>query len=112
VKDIYSYSDQALCEVLFERLELLRVERNITQQEIAEEIGVTPKTYRNLATGNTKVSVLIGALRAIGYLELVDDFLPKNSISPIQMAKLQGKVRKNAYPKKSKPSDDKGELDW
>ncbi len=97
----YSYSDTALSEQLFERLERLRLEQNITQTQLAEEIGITPKTYRNLATGNTKLIVLIAALRALNQLHHLDGFIPEEPISPLQMAKLKGQTRQRAYSKRS-----------
>lgn len=97
--DPYSYSDQALAEILFERLERLRLEQNISQTALAEEIGITAKTYRNIASGNTKLQVLIAALRALNQLHHLDSFIPEELISPLQMAALKGKTRKHAYKK-------------
>ena len=113
ISDPYSYSDASLCEVLFERLEQLRLEQNISQSELAEEIGITPKTYRNIATGNAKFAVIIGALRVLGQLHHLDNFIPEVLISPIEMVKLKGNTRKHAYKKKTKEkSTTREELDW
>ena len=113
ISNPYSYSDKALSEILFERLERLRLEQNISQTELAEEIGITPKTYRNIATGNTKIIVLIAALRALNQLHHIDSFIPEELISPLQMAKLKGQTRKRAYkkPDQTDPSN-KENLDW
>jgi len=113
ITEPYSYSDKALSEILFERLERLRLEQNISQTELAKEIGITPKTYRNIASGNTKLIVLIAALRALNQLHHIDNFIPEELVSPIQMAKLKGNTRKRAFKKAAQPIDNaEQELDW
>lgn len=85
---------------LGERIERLRLERNITQLALAEEIGITAKSYRQLVAGGGKIENMVAALRALNCLEQLDNFLPTSPPSPLELLKLQGKQRQRArnYP--------------
>jgi transcriptional regulator with XRE-family HTH domain len=78
------------------RIEQLRLSRNMTQMELSEEIGITPKSYRQLIAGSGKLENVIAALRALNCLEQLDNFLPKPPPSPLEQLKLQGKQRQRA----------------
>ena len=78
------------------RLERLRLEHNMTQTTLAEEIGITPKSYRQLITGAGKLENVIAALRALNCLGQLDNFLPEPPPSPLEQLKLQGKQRQRA----------------
>jgi transcriptional regulator with XRE-family HTH domain len=116
-----SMSNTAIAAELGNRLEQLRLTQNLTQQALAEEIGITPKSYRQLIAGSGKIENLIAALRALNALDQLDQFLPAPPPSPLEQLKLQGKRRQRARPKpemKYKISPSKGyeinepKLDW
>lgn len=92
----YALSDGAIAHELGQRLEQLRLEKNIDQQTLADELGVTRKTYRALAKGEGKLVNLIKALRVLGELEQLEKLLPATTFSPIELLKLQGKQRQRA----------------
>lgn len=98
VKDIYRMSDQALAVEVGERIEQLRLESNITQKMIADQLGITPKTYRSVIQGHGKFETLIGILRVLGRLELVDAFVPETPPSPLALMELRGRMRQRAAP--------------
>ena len=113
-------SNAAIAAELGNRLERLRLQHNLTQQALAAEIGITPKSYRQLVAGGGKLENMIAALRALNALEQLNNFLPEPPPSPLLQLKLQGKQRKRArsqqYPKNS-DSHDQGRieepgLDW
>ncbi|MBZ2187579.1 helix-turn-helix domain-containing protein [Alcanivorax sp. JB21] len=89
-------TDSAIAAEIGRRLEQLRLERNITQQALADEVGITPKTYRQLIQGGGKFETLIGILRALGELERLDQFIPETPFSPIEQLRLQGRRRQRA----------------
>jgi len=93
-----SMTNSAIAAELGNRLERLRLLRNITQQQIAEEIGITPKSYRQLVAGGGKLENLIAALRVLDALDQLDQFLPEPAPSPLQQLKLKGKERRRARP--------------
>ena len=120
IMDIYAYSDESLCEELFNRIERIRLSKNISQKSIANEVGITPVTYRNLKTGNAKLVTFVAVLRCLEKLEQLDQFLPDEPVSPIQLAKQQGKQRQRARGSLDNDAQDKAnsnpdatdKLDW
>lgn len=78
------------------RLEALRLEQNMTQQALADEIGITTKSYRQLVAGGGKLENMVAALRALNALEQLENFLPAASPSPLEQLKLRGKQRQRA----------------
>lgn len=91
-----SMSNTAIAAELGNRLEQLRLERNLTQQMLADEIGITAKSYRQLVAGGGKLENMIAALRALNALEQLDNFLPAAPPSPLEQLKLRGKQRQRA----------------
>ena len=89
-------SNTAIAAELGNRLEHLRLERNMTQIALADEIGITPKSYRQLIAGGGKLENMIAALRALNCLNQLDNFLPEPPPSPLEQLKLRGKQRQRA----------------
>jgi transcriptional regulator with XRE-family HTH domain len=110
--NLYSLSDAAIAAELGQRLERLRLEHNITQQALASEIGITPKSYRQLIAGGGKLENFIAALRALNELEQLDKLLPASSYSPLEQLKLRGKRRQRARPAKDELAVQEPRLDW
>lgn len=113
----YALSDSAIAHELGQRLEQLRLEKNIDQQTLADELGITRKTYRALAHGEGKMVNFIKAMRVLGELEQLDKLLPATTFSPIELLKLQGKQRQRARTttktsSKHTHSQPEEDLDW
>ncbi len=89
-------TNAAIASELGERIERLRLERNMTQSALATEVGITAKSYRQLVAGGGKLENMIAALRALDCLEQLDNFLPAPPPSPLELLKLQGKQRQRA----------------
>jgi len=94
--NFYTMSNIAVAAELGNRLEALRLERNVTQQTLAAEIGITAKSYRQLVAGGGKLENMVAALRALNALEHLDNFLPAMPPSPLEQLKLRGKQRQRA----------------
>lgn len=110
-------TNAAIATELGERLERLRLEQNMTQKMLADEIGITTKSYRQLVAGGGKLENMIAALRALNAIEQLDNFLPATPPSPLNQLKLRGKQRQRATPHKTEAAltTDKPEepgLDW
>lgn len=113
-EDTYSYepmSDLSIAQEIGRRIERLRLEQNITQQELAAEVGVTPKTYRQLMQGQGKFINIIAVLRALGAVQLIAECIPEQEFSPLERLKLEGKRRRRASHKDQAPSEAES-LDW
>jgi len=94
--DFYTLSDAGIEKELGHRIRRLRLRRNITQKELAEAATLSLNTVKSLETGSGKLSTLIAVLRELGALDDLDNFIPEISISPMQLAKMQGKSRQRA----------------
>ncbi|WP_225815273.1 helix-turn-helix transcriptional regulator [Photorhabdus antumapuensis] len=86
----------AIAEELGERLKQARLNNDLTQAEVAELSGVTRKTVLNAEKGKVQLEIFVAIMAALNLTEQLDLFLPKQNISPIQLAKLQGKKRQRA----------------
>ncbi len=94
--DFYSLSDKGVEEELGNRIKALRLRKNITQKELAEAATLSLNAIKSLESGRGKLSTLIAVLRELGALDHLNSFIPEPSISPIQLAKMQGKERERA----------------
>lgn len=80
-----------------ERLRAYRLQMNLAQADLATRAGVNRTTIRDIEAGkDSQLSTLVKLLRALGRLEDLDAFMPRPSVSPIQLMKLQGKPRQRA----------------
>lgn len=86
----------AYAEEIGERLKQARLNRDLTQADVAALAGVARKTVLNAEKGKVQLDILIAILMALNLTEQMDNFLPKQDISPLQLAKLQGKKRQRA----------------
>ena len=101
----HSMTNSAIATELGERLERLRLAQNLTQQMLADEIGITAKSYRQLVAGGGKLENMIAALRALNALEQLDNFLPDTPPSPLEQLKLRGKQRQRARTSNNKAAE-------
>jgi transcriptional regulator with XRE-family HTH domain len=112
--NLNSMTNSAIAQEIGSRIEQLRLEQNITQQQLADEIGLSRVSYRKLEKGAAKFENIIAALRALGRMDLIEQFVPETSFSPMAQLKLKGKRPQRASPQRSETSGDKNkqELDW
>lgn len=87
---------KALTEEIGDRLKQARLNRDLTQSEVATLAGIARKTVLNAEKGKVQLEILVAILIALDLTEQLDIFLPKQDISPLQLAKLQGKKRQRA----------------
>ena len=101
---IAELSDKAAMALIGERIQRERLNQNLTQEELAERAGIGARTVRSLEAGQKPtVETLIRALRALGRLGAIDAFLPEPGLSPLQLAKLQGRERRRASGRRQAP---------
>ena len=106
--DFYTLSDKAIETELGDRIKALRLHKNTTQSALAEATTLSLNVIKALESGRGKLSSIIAVLRELEALDHLDSFIPETSISPIQLAKMQGKVRERAsgYRNKTQPKTD------
>lgn len=90
-------SDEAVLKEVGRRLARTRLERNLSQEQLAIEAGVSKATIERLEAGEpAKSTSLIRVLRPLGRLEALDRLLPEPLPSPIERLRLQGRQRQRA----------------
>ena len=90
-------SDKAIMVLIGERIQRERLNQNMTQKELAERADIGVRTVRSSEAGQKPtVETLIRVLRTLGRLGTIDAFLPEPGLSPLQLAKLQGRERQRA----------------
>jgi transcriptional regulator with XRE-family HTH domain len=107
--DFQGMSDRALLVEIGGRVQRTRLNRNVTQPELAQRAGVSRRALQNLEAGaSTTLSTFIRVLRALGVLDQVDAFLPVPGYSPVQLAKLKGKERQRATGRRTRHKQEGG----
>ena len=124
ISNIYGMTDEAIAEAIGQRIEKVRLAANKSQQDLADEVGITRATYRKLIHGQAKFQTVIAVLRALNELRLVDEFIPERPFSPMALLELEGKQRKRASKSNTKEDagtgsgnsihrlQDQGESEW
>ena len=106
-------TDKSIAAQIGHRIEQLRLEQNLTQQQVADEIGLSRVSYRKLVSGAGKFENIIAVLRVLDRLDFVEQFVPETTFSPMEQLKLKGKKRQRATGGHAGKTDkQETELDW
>ena len=100
-------TDAVILGELGGRLAKIRLDRNLTQAELATQAGVSKRTVERLETGAvaTQLSGFIRVCRVLDLIEHFDLLIPEPLPSPVTQLKLGGKKRRRASTHKlAKPS--------
>ena len=112
-KEWASMSDKALLEYIGVFVRHHRMEQNITQDELSEAAGISRSTLSLLERGGTvTVNTLIQVLRVLDQLPVLSVFEVKETLSPLELAKLQKEKRQRARSKSGKTDDPSESTDW
>jgi transcriptional regulator with XRE-family HTH domain len=96
-------TDEVLLRLIGERLAGLRLARNLTQQQLAEQAGLGVRTVQRLESGAaaTQLSGFVRVCRVLGLVEQLDTCIPEPAVSPMAQLKLQGRKRQRATGRKA-----------
>lgn len=90
-------SDGAILRELGRRIERIRLQRNITQDDLATEAGVSAQTVRNIEAGRpARLVSVVRVLRALEIAGGLQTLVPEPTPSPIEMLEMQGRQRQRA----------------
>jgi transcriptional regulator with XRE-family HTH domain len=107
-----SMSDVALAHTIGSFIKHQRTQQNKTQNELAKLAGMSRSTLSLLERGEpVNLMSLLQVLRVLNQLHVLESFLVKPQISPIQLAEEQKKVRYRVR-KKGNDSSQKNESSW
>jgi transcriptional regulator with XRE-family HTH domain len=84
-------SDEALLRELGQRIARLRLERNLSQAQLAEQAGISKRTLERLESGAaaTQLSLFLRVLRQLDLLERLELLLPEPQPSPLALLEQQ-----------------------
>lgn len=108
--DFQSMSDRAILREIGLRLRRRRLEKNISQQDLAKTAGLNRTTVSEFERGKSASTLtLVQVLRALAALDELEAFLPDPGPSPLELARLKGRERRRASrqpePKKRRESE-------
>ena len=105
-------SPNAIVAELGERIRTARLNADLTQQELANKAGISLKAVTNSEKGKSTLLSMVSILVALDLTEQLNAFIPRQVISPIQLAKLQGKERQRATGSKANKVAEKRTSSW
>ena len=102
-------SDEALLKELGERIEALRLARNLTQAQLAKEAGISRRTVERLEAGtvSAQLSIFLRVCRVLGLVERLELLLPPPEPGPFELLK-----RKQAGRKRARPAREQDRVNW
>lgn len=98
-------SNGAILKILGDRLKQERLNQNLTQESLAERAGISVSLIKSVEGGRgCSLSNFVKILRSLSKLDNLDLFLPEPGISPIELARLSGRERKEATGRRGRPA--------
>ena len=91
-------TDEAVLAELGGRLAEIRLDRNLTQAELATQAGISKRTVERLEAGAvaTQLSGFIRVCRVLDVIERFELLVPEPVPSPVAQLKLAGRKRQRA----------------
>ncbi|MDU0372269.1 helix-turn-helix domain-containing protein [Hymenobacter monticola] len=97
IMDWYALSDVAAVQEIGRNLQLIRLNQDITQQELAVQTGLSRLTISQVENGRPASTLtLVQLLRALGRLDVLEVLEESATISPLQAARLARQQRQRA----------------
>jgi len=80
-----------------ERLARSRLNRNLTQAQLAADSGVSKRTVERMESGESvQLTSLVRILRALDLADNLDALIPEPGLSPVAQLERKGKERRRA----------------
>ncbi len=95
-------TDEALLRLLGERFAQLRLSKNLTQAQLAEQAGLGLRTVQRLERGEaaTQLSGFVRVCRVLGIVDRFDALLPAQAASPIAQLAQQKQLKRYGQQRK------------
>ena len=99
----YGMTNHSIVDIICKSIKQLRLNKNISQEELSKLSGVNRITISRLENGQAiNLMTMIQLLRALEQLELLSEFNVLPEISPIKIMEQQIKWRKKASSPRTK----------
>ena len=96
-------TDDMIIKVIGEYIRSVRLDRNLTQEQLGSRAGVHRTTIRDLELGRrSTLLTLIQVLRSLDQLHTLKNFKVSKELNPLELAKLEMDQRKRASGAKSR----------
>ena len=100
-KNWYAMTDTAVVQSLCSSLKQMRLNKNISQEELAKQCGLSRITISRMESGKAiNLLTMVQVMRALGKLDLFNYLNEEPEISPLQVMEERSKYRKKASPTK------------
>ena len=96
---IQRMSDNAIAAQLGGAIRERRLRKNITQDNLAESVGVSTPTIQKIEKGKGTLLLLIAILRELNSLELLTEAISPPRVSPLEVARTGKTSRRRAAPR-------------
>lgn len=104
-------TDDMIIKAIGEYIRSVRLDKNLTQEQLGDRAGVHRTTIRDLELGKkSTLLTLIQVLRSLDQLQTLKNFKVSKELSPLELAKLENNERKRASGSKSDQQAKKS--DW
>ncbi|SDY85007.1 helix-turn-helix transcriptional regulator [Acinetobacter kyonggiensis] len=87
---------RAMAVELGSRLRVARLNRNLTQEQVGNSAGISRYIVKELEHGKGKVEDLMATLIALSLTDQLENLLPTQKVSPIEIFKMKGHERTRA----------------
>jgi transcriptional regulator with XRE-family HTH domain len=96
-KNWIAMADPEIVKEICQAVKQMRINKNISQQQIAEMSGLDRTTISRMETGRAvNILTLVQVLRALDKLDILNVFSTEQVISPIRLLKEEERKRKRA----------------
>lgn len=100
-------TDEAVLQIIGQRLAAIRLSMNLTQGELAERAGVGLRTIQRMELGQaaTQLSLFLRVCRVLELMDRLDVMITEPPVSPMEMLRRKGRTRRRASAKTEPPTD-------
>ena len=96
----YFMTNEALLQYVGKQMQQMRINARLSQQQLAERAGVSRSTVTQVENGKgMKMESIVAMLRVLNKLEVLNNFETQALVSPLLIAKQEGKTPKRIRPR-------------
>lgn len=111
--DFATLTDDAVVAELGSRLERHRIARNLTQQQLADQAGVSRPTVQRLESGQSvQLTSLVRVLRRLELLGALDSLIPQAVDRPVEQLARERRTQRQRVRHPATPGGDAGGDEW